>query len=302
MFLRVLNGSRLGRSLAWNLRELFVAGAGAGKLLIAAFRRFYRDDCVTMAAAISFYAVLSLIPLICLVIALMGYVLGSSGHTSAAVVAWVKEFIPNLSKDVIRNVDWVVTHRSNLGWLGGSALVIAAGLVFNALENALGTIFAVSKRRGFVRSRLLQAAIVVAMGCAFLFSFYVGVLLRALAAGAEHLPVGRDTVVGLTRGLRLQYLVSLALLLAGYTGALRTLPHVQVEWRDAFIGAVVGTVLWELARRIFTWYLANLAQFYVVYGSLGALVAVMVWIYLSATIFLYAAECVVTLRQGRPSR
>jgi len=269
-------------------------------VLTQALRRFYNDDCTTMAAAISFYAVLSLIPLICLVIALMGYILGPSGHTSDAVVQWVKEFIPHLSKDVIRNVDWVVSHRGNLGWLGGTALVVAAGLVFNAVEIALDDIFAVPKRRSFFRSRLLQVALIVAMGCAFLFSFYVGVMVKTLTTDAGRLPFGQETIVGLTRWLRIQYLASVLLLLAGYTGALRTLPHVKVQWRHALVGAVVGTLLWELARRIFTWYLANLAQFYVVYGSLGALVAVMVWIFLSATIFLYAAECVVVLREKSP--
>ena len=61
---------------------------------------------------------------------------------------------------------------------------------------------------------------------------------------------------------------------------------------------MIGATLWEFGRRVFLWYLANLAQFYVVYGSLGALVAVMVWIYMSATIFLYAAECVVALQRA----
>ena len=83
------------------------------------------------------------------------------------------------------------------------------------------------------------------------------------------------------------------LVVVSFTLALRVFPHAHVGWREAFLGACVGTVLWEVARRFFLWYLANLAQFYVVYGSLGALVAVMVWIYMSATIFLYAAECVV---------
>jgi len=85
------------------------------------------------------------------------------------------------------------------------------------------------------------------------------------------------------------------LVVVSFTLALRVFPHARVGWREALLGASVGTALWEVARRFFLWYLANLAQFYVVYGSLGALVAVMVWIYMSATIFLYAAECVVLL-------
>ncbi len=75
-------------------------------------------------------------------------------------------------------------------------------------------------------------------------------------------------------------------------------PHAPVSWREAFTGGCIGAALWEVGRRVFLWYLANLAQFYVVYGSLGALVAVMVWIYMSASIFLYAAEFIVALQKS----
>ena len=102
----------------------------------------------------------------------------------------------------------------------------------------------------------------------------------------------------LARGLRIQYLTSVALVVGAFTLSLRVFPHAPISWREAFTGGCIGAVLWEVGRRIFLWYLANLAQFYVVYGSLGALVAVMVWIYMSATIFLFAAEIVVA-RQRR---
>jgi membrane protein len=174
-------------------------------------------------------------------------------------------------------------------------LVIASGLVFHAIEFALDRLFAVGKRRSFLRSRLLSMSIVVAMGAVLLFSFYVGLVFHTLNADPDLVPLGKALVLSLARGLRVQYLASVMLVLVSFTLALRIFPHVRVPWREAFLGACVGTVLWELARRFFLWYLANMAQFYVVYGSLGALVAVMVWIYMSATIFLYAAECVVLL-------
>jgi membrane protein len=87
------------------------------------------------------------------------------------------------------------------------------------------------------------------------------------------------------------------LVLTLFTVALHVFPHATVAWRHALAGGIVGTILWEIARRLFLWYLANIAQFSVVYGSLGALVAVLVWIYVSVTIVLYAAECVVALRR-----
>jgi membrane protein len=269
-----------------------------GVALRHAGRQFYRDGCSTLAAAISFYALLSLIPVLFLVIALAGYVIGSSDDIYQAVLQWVREFIPHLSDDLTGNLEWVVHNRGRLSWLGLGALIIAAGLVFQAVEFALDRVFTVVRKRSFWRSRLLSVCVVVGMGTVMLFSFYVGVLVHALRADPTLAPLGRTLIMPLARGLGLQYLTSVALIVGAFTLSLRVFPHARVSWREAFIGGCIGAALWEVGRRIFLWYLANLAQFYVVYGSLGALVAVMVWIYMSATIFLYAAEFVVALQRS----
>ena len=135
----------------------------ASALRVAA-SQFYRDGCPTLAAAISFYALLSLIPVLFLVIALAGYVIGSSHDTYQAVLDWVREFIPHLSEDFTRNLEWVVQNRGRLSWLGLGSLTIAASLVFQATEFALDRVFAVGRRRSFWRSRLLSVCVVVGMG------------------------------------------------------------------------------------------------------------------------------------------
>ncbi len=231
-------------------------------------------------------------------IALAGYVIGSSEDTNQAVLQWVREFIPHLSDDFTRNLEWVVQNRGRLSWLGLGSLIIAASLVFQATEFALDRVFAPGRRRGFWRSRLLSLCVVVGMGLVMLFSFYVGLLIHALRADPNLAPLGHDLLMPLARGLGIQYLTSVALIVGAFTLSLRVFPHAPVSWREAFIGGCIGAALWEVGRRIFLWYLANLAQFYVVYGSLGALVAVMVWIYMSATIFLFAAEVVVALQRA----
>lgn len=268
------------------------------RALRTAATQFYADGCPTLAAAISFYALLSLIPVLFLVIALAGYVIGSSQDTYGAVLQWVREFIPHLSDDFTRNLEWVVQNRGRLSWLGLGALTIAASLVFQAIEFALDRVFTVGRRRGFWRSRFLSLCVVVGMGVVMLFSFYVGVLIHAIRADPNLGPLQHDVLVPLAKGLGIQYLTSVALIVGAFTLSLRVFPHARVGWREAFTGGCIGAVLWEVGRRIFLWYLANLAQFYVVYGSLGALVAVMVWIYMSASIFLYAAEIVVALQRG----
>src|SRR6185295_18144450 len=94
------------------------AAVGVWAILRDAGRKFYADDCPTLAAAISFYALLSLISVLFLVIAVAGYVIGSSQDTYQAVMQWVREFIPHLSDDFTRNLEWVVQNRGRLSWLG----------------------------------------------------------------------------------------------------------------------------------------------------------------------------------------
>jgi membrane protein len=289
-------------SIATHPEAVSIGPAAIAGALRNAGQRFYRDGCPTLAAAISFYALLSLIPVLFLVIAVAGYVIGSSHDTYQAVLDWVREFIPHLSDDFTRNLEWVVQNRGRLSWLGLGSLTIAASLVFQATEFALDRVFAVGRRRSFLRSRLLSVCVVVGMGVVLLFSFYVGVLFHALRADPTLAPLGHDLLIPLARGLRIQYLTSVALVVGAFTLSLRVFPHARVSWREAFVGGCIGAGLWEAGRRLFLWYLANLAQFYVVYGSLGALVAVMVWIYMSASIFLYAAEFIVALqRSERPA-
>lgn len=280
--------------LAWQAAAVVVR---ALTMLRDGAAKFYADGCPTLAAAISFYALLSLIPVLFMVVAVVGYVVGSSEETFQAILTSVREFIPHLSDDITRNLESVVANRGRLSWFALATLVIAAGLVFQATEFALDRVFGVEVRRGFWRSRLLSMLVVVALGFVLLFSFYLGVVFHALGADSHALPQAHALVLRLARGLRVQYLISIALILALFTVALRVFPHAPIAWRHALAGGVVGTVLWEVARRFFLWYLANIAQFSVLYGSLGALVAVLVWIYFSVTIFLYAAECVVVLRR-----
>src|SRR5258707_1107805 len=117
--------------------------------LRTAATQFYRDGGPTLAAAVSFYALLSLIPVLFLVIAVAGYVIGSSQDTYQAVLDWVREFIPHLSDDFTRNLAWVVQNRGRLSWLGLGSLTIAASLVFTATEFALDRVFSVVNKRSF---------------------------------------------------------------------------------------------------------------------------------------------------------
>ena len=108
-----------------------------------------------------------------LIIAVAGYVIGSSHDTYQAVLDWVREFIPHLNDDFTRNLEWVVQNRGRLSWLGLGSLTIAASLVFQATEFALDRVFAVDLRRASALATPVGRHR-GGNGVALLFSFYVG--------------------------------------------------------------------------------------------------------------------------------
>jgi membrane protein len=84
----------------------------------------------------------------------------------------------------------------------------------------------------------------------------------------------------------------------------RTMPRNGVTWRDVWLGGMIAGLIWEVARRLFTWYLANFASYSLIYGSVGAIIAFLLWAYLSAMIVLLGAEFTAQFshwrRAGRP--
>lgn len=84
----------------------------------------------------------------------------------------------------------------------------------------------------------------------------------------------------------------------------RTMPHVQVQWRDVWPAGLIAGLLWEVGQQLFAWYLANLSKYNVIYGSVGAVIVFLLWCYLSAQIFLLGAEFTAESsrwrRAGRP--
>ena len=84
----------------------------------------------------------------------------------------------------------------------------------------------------------------------------------------------------------------------------RTTPRTRVTWGDVWLGGLIAGLVWEGGKRIFAWYVSNIAAYSVIYGSLGAIIALLLWSYLSAQILLLGAEFTVVYsrwrRAGRP--
>ena len=262
-------------------------------MIRAAFSDFSQDDCPTQAAALSYYTVFSLPPLLVLIIVLASFIFDPA-DVQHAIQGQLQGLIGPAGGEAIQSI---LTHaqrptgRSLATVLGIVALVLGAGGAFLQLQSALNRAWEVKPDprqggiRNFVLKRLVSLGMVLALGFLLLVSLAIGAALAALGdAVSRFLP-------GLSEALLLviNHVVSLAVSTGLFAAIFRYLPDAQVRFQDVRVGALVTGVLFEAGKFGIGFYLgkSNPGE---AFGAAGSLALVLVWIYYSSMLILFGAE------------
>ncbi len=257
------------------------------------YREYTGDNCPLMAAAISFYVLLSLIPLLLVALSTFGYVLGPERRVEA-VSQFLGQFLPEeFGGEALKGYlkANIYQRRVVVGWLGIITWVWTASISLSTVTQALNIAWEAPRRRNFLVNRLLSIALMLVVGVLGLVSFATTSALKIVQGyQISWSPVqpGQFPVIWQIAGWVLPAALSILIFVLCYT----VLPEVRVGVRSALLGAVVGGVLWEAAKQGFAYYIANLAgaRYDMIYGPLGGLVILVMWVYYSAAILLLGAE------------
>lgn len=240
------------------------------------------------AAAVSYYALFSLFPLLLVLVAAGSYFL--EGDPVQSVMNLVAEAIP-LSRELIeRNLEQVLNSRGAVGLIGLLTLLWSASGVFGVLATNINLAWPDAEKRSFIMQRSLAIGIVVILLCLLVVAVVGSTIMNILSEFQVPVP-GTVQIYGtFIWGLLSNFLAwffSLLALLAIY----RWLPNTEVNWRAAFWGALFSATTWEIATSAFVWYLGSgLNRYKLVYGSLGAVIALLFIIYISSLIILFGAH------------
>jgi membrane protein len=253
-----------------------------GSLPLALVKRFIELDIPTHAASLAFYALLSLAPLLVLLLWLVASFDGSAQQT---IVSQLRQFAgreaASVASTVIENAD----HRPSIGSIASLwstlLLFVGATAVFGRLQDALNLIFRTDAKRiagvrSWIRKRVLSFGVVLSLGFLLLLATTVTTLLQVIFAGLPSLL----PVLG-TLASAMLYAFSFALLY-------HYLPDRRVHWRQAFLGGAITTGLFVIGRWGIGLYLASAAPGSA-YGSMGAMVLLVVWMYYAAVVFFSGA-------------
>jgi membrane protein len=279
----------------WNHRLRFQVRA-AWDILWEARGAFIKDGCMNLSAALAFYTILSLIPFLFLIVSAAGYLLGSSDDAHQMVIVFMDRFFPQASGLIFKEVKAISQRAGVLGWVGILSMIWTATVIFSSLEFAMGVVFRVEQRRKFWKSRLLALSMIPASSVIFLLSLSVTAFTGIGGSYGLHIlrwDVGRSAVFGFLVGYLLPYLV----LALAFTAVYRIIPNTSITFRHAVAGGTSCAFLFEVAKHFFAWYIGRSSQYNVIYGSLEAIVILVVWVFYSSIILLFCAEVVSAYRR-----
>jgi len=270
-------------------------------LLRATGREFQNDDGSAMAAAIAYYTLFSFFPLVLLMITVFSFFF-SSATAQKEVITWAERYIP-ASGDLIRaNIGQVLRVRGTVSIVALLGLVWSGSGVFSALDRAINRAWDVSELRSFWRQKLLALGMIVGAGGLLLVSIisttFFNVIRRLRLPLTSWQLFGKWLVLPKLLSALLPVILTMLIFLLLY----KILPNTTVRWSDVWLGALLTGLGWELAKYLFTWYLANFASYNLVYGSVALLIAFLAWSYYTSLILILGAEFTAEYAKTRRAR
>jgi membrane protein len=256
------------------------------------FGEFTRHKAQWLAAAISYFTMFAVAPLIIVIVEIAGFILGQHQVVLARLYGYVSATAGPSAAHVIAAIVTATFSQRKAGLIsqiaGWAVFVIAAVGLFWSLQEALNTVWDVAPRKRTlletINDRLFSFAAVLGISFLLLVSLGVNAVLSMASAAMMHVAPGLPASVKL-----LDFVASFATITALFALLFEYLPECRIAWRDVWLGAAVSSLLFVVGQFVLGWYLGR-AGVSSGYGAFGGLVVFLIWVYYSAQIMLFGAE------------
>jgi membrane protein len=251
---------------------------------------FIEDDALSKGAAIAFYTVTSIAPILLIVVAVAGLAFG----TEAAQNGIVGQLTGLIGKESAEFLQSAIANAQNKSagtlatLIGVVTIIVTASGVFGEMQSALNAIWKIDSSgtpiSRLIRARAASLGLVVSLGFLMMVSLVVSAGLTALGDYLDAvLPFGK-IVLAILNGI-----VSVLLISVLFAAIYKVLPDRPIQWRDVVVGSAATALLFTGGKSLIGWYIGSSAVAST-YGAAGALIVILLWVYYSAQIFLLGAE------------
>ncbi len=259
---------------------------GKFHLLLSVLKKFDSDHGFLLSAGITFNLLICLVPLILLLLALLGVYLYSDREVLNHIRRYFENAIPSLDPRIMKNILRIIRDRKIVGILGIGGLIWTSTWVFSSLRTALNMIFQVEKDRGILRGKAIDLLMILLAGIFLLMSM----ILTSGITFIQSYRFGPFLSLGPSLRFILKYIIPFFSTFWMCFLIYKIIPNRKIYFKTALQAALFTSLLWEVSKQLFGWYVLHLGRFSMVYGSLSTLAIFFLWIYYSSAILLLGGE------------
>lgn len=281
------------------------------RLLGTTFQRFDKDQCFRHSVVISYFALMCAVPLIALFAFVTTKILGNAEIVLRGLNIFTEDFFIKFDPAFFNTLKEVSQHTANLGWFGMIGSLVGASFLFANLIYAINLIFRSVRKKSFFYNRLMEYVIMFLMAVILFVSLSITAVWTALHRALQETTFVQEYVnpkiLQFADNVFIQYLIPFALGALALFAIYKFIPETKVHTRAALVSALVGSLLWEIFKRSFVFYVVNFSAVGIVMskfvqGTLTSIIFFLLWLTFSLAIALWGAElaCVLNERIENP--
>jgi membrane protein len=260
-----------------------------------ALRKFNDDNGFFLSSGIAFNILINLVSFIMMLLSLVGTYLYNDQEVLYHIRVYFKNIAPGLDPKITKNLVDVIQNRQIFGILGFVFFFWFSTWIFSCLRIALNIVFRVEKSRGMLRGIFVDLLMIILTGILLL----VSMLLSSGVTFLEGYKGQLSVAIGPKTQWILKYLLSFLLTFCMYFLIYKIVPNKKIHYKSALQAALFTSMLWEMAKHLFTFYVVHSAVYSVIYGSLSTLVLFILWVYYSSAILVVGGEFAYFLEEER---
>lgn len=244
-------------------------------LLKKAYNKFNADRCPLLASALVNAGIFSLFPLILGILSFSFYILGSSQGIIEKILPILKQIIPIGLDEIIKNIRAIKQTSIIVAIIGIFGFLWGSASIFGAIESSLNLIWKAKRDRPFFKKSLITMA----------WAFFAWILL-IVSVGITFWA----SAIGLKGIVKFLPILNIIINIFIFGLVYWFFPNRKVKFKDAYVGALFTGIFWEIAKILYTFYVTRVVDYSKIFGSLSAIILLLLWLYYTAFIFLFGAE------------
>jgi membrane protein len=273
-----------------DLKKVILSNLG---LFWSALKKFDGDHGFFLSSGITFNLLICSIPVSLLLLAIVGTYLYSDREVLTHIRRYFENAVPSLDPRIMKNILRIIRDRKIVGILGIGGLVWTSTWVFSSLRTALNIIFQVEKDRGILRGKAIDLSMILLAGLFLLMSM----IFTSGITFIQSYRLGPLLTLGPSLRFILKYIIPFFFTFWMCFLIYKIIPNRKIQFKTALQAALFTSLLWEVSKQLFGWYVQHLGRFSMVYGSLSTLAIFFLWIYYSSAILLLGGKVAFLLEQ-----